>query len=83
MSTSSAIKVGGHLDFVLASLEAQAAVSITSEKGWWTFCWPCLMLRPMSTSSAIKVGGHLDCVLALLEAQADVNITSDKGWWTS
>ena len=36
MSTSSAIKVGGHLDCVLALLEAQADVNIISDKGWWT-----------------------------------------------
>ena len=51
MSTSSAIKVGGHLDTVLVSLssaikvgqdcllallEAHADVNIISDKGWWT-----------------------------------------------
>ena len=77
MSASSVIKVGGHLDCVLAFLEAHADVNITSDKGWWTFCWPCLRLMLMSTSFAIKVGGHLDRVLALLEAQVDVNVISD------
>ena len=73
--TSSVVKVGGHLDCVLALLEAYADVNIISDKGWWTsrlVCWPCSRLRLMSTSSATKVGGHLDCVLVSLSSAIKV-----------
>ena len=65
MLTSPAITVGGHLGHVLVLLEAHADVNIISDKGWWT-------------SADVNITSDNGWWTS-----ADVNITSDNGWWTS